>query len=737
MGSAFAAKISEPLAEMNTQYAKVKGELTGSSEVRKPRATASVGSELAPSDLVRRRRKVVAKLNIAVEEEKTAKESREDLMERFGDNLQTDLLQKIEERIRRAVSMRKKAERNLQELEAELTGEEQPEDDPGGGGGPELTPEKVKVLERAEVARVQRTLDCVRLGARLYFTFVSSAGPLLATLCDSCDAYSPQYDLALWLNRVTGANTPMTVTDDRKFALAESDLLWLRQQQSGSGADELRAQVLALKDGLKQKELEIRELKKKEQDFRKREWASGRDGDVQATRDAETADGGANAAFPKLQLQLRDQDRDRDRQRDRERERDGERERAREREREKGREREEREREERERERDRGGPGSWEQRSDSNPSGSNASGSELSGLERASSSLSEEERRGGRGGGGGLLKRMATAITGRQAVASASDEEVSVSSASWDNPQEDPDEDEEEFRLRDYIPSLGERLRINWPPGTRFPDKVLEVQRRVEEYLWSLRNLCVDDLARLGQWDDPYYVKPLDYEYGFQAYVHKLPRNTLFTVFNSVAVPRALEWGSTYLSSAQWTLFSYETFVLALQVDQRILQARELTTLPLRDVAALAPDLLDAADADAGRSGDLQGRRGGDLQGRGADPRQNKAVQVLLHNLGNMKKVLRQWRIRMGLTARENAVLNTLLLPSQGENDISHSPLDVRYRLHRLLTSWIYVDQHGRDPLVREWVFRNLHFVRCNILMKMQRLCRFLPQLEGQAPKLT
>eukprot|EP00914_Ancora_sagittata_P012406 GHVO01023875.1.p1 GENE.GHVO01023875.1~~GHVO01023875.1.p1 ORF type:complete len:1789 (+),score=445.91 GHVO01023875.1:44-5368(+) len=278
-------------------------------------------------------------------------------------------------------------------------------------------------------------------------------------------------------------------------------------------------------------------------------------------------------------------------------------------------------------------------------------------------------------------------------------------------------------RPSDMLPNLWTILE----PPTKCDvfERMIEIQRRYEEFLMQLRNLDTSRMHTDLEWDCDQFYRTPEYEEGFEAIPFKVPAGSHFDT--SQNTPRlALEWGAKRLDDDQWRCIAYETLLLCVQHLVSQTAARQLIELPHRSIAEVdVGSYLNSADAKPGKMGD-------DAQ-----------VDIMMaeENLKLVKRLAMLTRVKLGISGSVNTVIVNLTLPGGGSDtgDLgcweSVNPLDVRYRVIRLLQSWLSAKNPvdgkqtiNESPVARKWVLRQLHTLHCSLTFKIARLQKFLPR---------
>lgn len=335
------------------------------------------------------------------------------------------------------------------------------------------------------------------------------------------------------------------------------------------------------------------------------------------------------------------------------------------------------------------------------------------------------------------------------------------------------------LQLDQYVPDLYTHLTqpIEQCSGADIAEYFLEIQRRFEEYLLALRSLNLSSCARGESWDDPLYYRGPDVEDAFRLFPYKLPAGTLLDP-SKARYFMALEWGTPKLDDPQWGYIAYETLLLVYAYLAQYSAKREAEELPIRDIRAAFPakgghgrDPVRRENDDGALEGVSPYRRAqpvlpSDKLAHPVDPPQDPGHRgtaahgkeagglpsaAWLHdvvgfndafsedNLAIVRKLVTLMRLKLELAGSTNTLIVELTVPSGGECGrmgqwTSVHPLDVRYRVARLLDAWMIAGHCEGDakPLreraaFRDWVLRQIHVVHTVLTFKLWRLARFLP----------
>lgn len=704
MSEAINSKILASLDQTRSQYSQA-AQVYGSS------VTVLPGTDDA--SYKRKLARAQAKVALADEEHGTAQQSKNELVYRFGESLKTELLEKASERVKRASLLKQQAMSELNKLTGSNAKQLPTQEQPGL-----ITPDKAQILEKLELQRISSTRDSVVSLVRLQFKQLQYMGGPIVRLGKFLETFSPNLQLEAWicklLNGGMQAESKLDI-NDRINVLSIEEKAWL----SGESANSADSSVF--KGIVKSKDLEILRLEQENSSLRE-EIQFFRKGGPAVQRDVTKS-----SAEPPLNESSRRSTLIR--------------------------------------------PQSFEtSRPQQNSFGAISSRDSLLSEQQVSIGDPRVEKTTS------LLKRLVTSIKGTKLPDSkgeffalsetSSEEEGSPEIIVVHDDSPANENSNESFRLSDFVPRLTDRLKINFVEDTRISDKFLEVQRRYEEYLWSFRNLHIADLIRTPeQWDSSDYFQGFYKEYGMSAYTIKLPFNSPLARF-AEDPKNALEWGSVSISWNDWKLFSYETLLIVYHSISQALVAREVARLPAQDIQTIlndqqqqqqfeAPTITNhglkhhrrfsvgaAVNLDNAADGESQFLEKQDRSGVIEDPTQTKVSIILMNNASIIKTLLRIWRVKLKLSSNDASIITGLLLPhglefGEESHSLGVSPLDVRYRVSRLHSSWIAAaadqDNHPlkktmKSNIAKKWVLRQLHFVRISILLKVQRIVKFLPQ---------
>eukprot|EP00917_Polyrhabdina_sp_WS-2016_P031337 GHVP01066884.1.p1 GENE.GHVP01066884.1~~GHVP01066884.1.p1 ORF type:complete len:1982 (+),score=337.68 GHVP01066884.1:2142-8087(+) len=294
------------------------------------------------------------------------------------------------------------------------------------------------------------------------------------------------------------------------------------------------------------------------------------------------------------------------------------------------------------------------------------------------------------------------------------------------------------FHVEDHIDNFWESTSsLSYPnPIERF----IMVQNAYENFLLRLRNLDLAVEARGDStWDsEDYYPGPLQ-EDGTAAIPLSLPMN-IGIKSEDISQPFALEWGASFMDEKQWKCLSYETLLLVFHTLHSNMTNVRASEARYRGIDGLDAQLFEEPDSFINvrfQYGPTTVRLEGETEEKIFSNEDNYFV---------VRRLLALTRIKLQITGHENSAILQLMLPGSSHTCISLGewtaihPLDVRYRISRLIDSWIRAGlplDGTSEPLRKNvqakcWIKRQLHTINVSLSFKLDRLQKFVDRDQGQ-----